>query len=78
KGVISGVSKWGIFVEIIENKCEGMIRLKDMNKDYFYLDEDNYQVIGHNTNKKYKLGDTIDIRIKRADFQKREIDFELA
>lgn len=78
KGVISGVSKWGIFVEIIENKCEGMIRLKDMTQDYFYLDEDNYQVIGHNTNQKYKLGDEILIKIKKADFQKREIDFELA
>jgi len=78
KGVISGVSKWGIFVEIIENKCEGMIRLKDMNQDYFYLDEDNYQVIGNNTNQKYKLGDEIYIKIKNADFKKREIDFELA
>ncbi len=55
-----------------------MIRLKDMTQDYFYLDEDNYQVIGHNTNQKYKLGDEILIKIKKADFQKREIDFELA
>ncbi|MFN3554400.1 MAG: ribonuclease R [Bacteroidales bacterium] len=77
-GVISGVSKWGIFVEIIENKCEGMIRLRDLSDDYYYLDEDNYQVIGHNTKRKLKLGDEINIRIKRADFQRKEIDFELA
>lgn len=77
KGVISGVSKWGIFVEIIENKCEGMIRLRDLSDDYYYLDEDNYQVIGHNTKRKMKLGDEIMIRIKAADFQRKELDFTL-
>ena len=76
EGVISGVSKWGIFVEIVENKCEGMIRLRDLSDDYYYLDEDNYQVVGYNTKKKLKLGDPIMIRIKSADFQKKEIDFE--
>lgn len=78
EGVISGVSKWGIFVEIIENKCEGMIRLKDLTDDYYYLDEENYQVIGNNTGIKYKLGDEITISIKSVNFQKKEIDFELA
>jgi ribonuclease R len=78
KGVISGVSKWGIFVEIIENKCEGMIRMRDLSDDYYYLDEDNYQVIGNNTKRKFKLGDEIMIRLKAADFQRKELDFELA
>jgi ribonuclease R len=75
-GLISGVSKWGIFVEIIENKCEGMIRLNDLSDDYYYLDEDNYQVVGYNKGNKMKLGDPIKIKIKRADLFKKEIDFE--
>ncbi|MFW5761373.1 MAG: ribonuclease R, partial [Cyclobacteriaceae bacterium] len=78
KGVISGVSKWGLFVELIENKCEGMIRLNDMTDDYYYLDEDNYQVIGHNTRQKYKLGDEIHITIKGVNVHRKEIDFVMA
>ncbi|TVR40033.1 MAG: ribonuclease R [Bacteroidia bacterium] len=76
-GLISGVSKWGIYVEIKENKCEGMVRLSDMNEDYYSLDEDNYRVIGFNTRVEYKLGNPVRIRIKRADFLKKELDFEL-
>ncbi len=77
-GVVSGVSKWGIFVEIVENKCEGMIRLGDLDDDFYYLDEDNYQVIGHNTHRKFKLGDDINILIKSVDGQRKEINFALA
>jgi ribonuclease R len=75
EGLISGVSKWGIFVEIIENKCEGMVRLRDMSDDYYYLDEDNYQVIGQNTGKKIKLGDQVKVKIKKADLYRKELDF---
>jgi ribonuclease R len=78
QGVISGVSKWGLFVELIENKCEGMIRLKDLSDDYYYLDEDNYQVLGHNTKRKFKLGDELMVTIKSVDSQRKEIDFALA
>jgi len=78
EGVISGVSKWGLFVEIVENKCEGMVRLKDMNDDYYYLDEDNYQVLGFNKKKKFKLGDSIMITVKGVDAQRKEIDFKIA
>ncbi len=78
EGLVSGVSKWGIFVEIKENKCEGMIRLSDMGDDYYYLDEDNFQVLGYHTKKQYKLGFPIQIRIKRANLIKKELDFELA
>lgn len=78
EGLISGVSKWGIYVEIKENKCEGMIRLSDMGDDYYTLDEDNFKVIGYNTKKEYKLGSPVRIRIKRADFLKKELDFALA
>lgn len=78
EGVISGVSKWGLFVELIENKCEGMIRIADMEDDYYYLDEDNYQVVGFNSKQKYKLGDPINIVIKAVNAQRKEIDFRLA
>ncbi len=77
-GVISGISKWGLFVEIKENKCEGMIRLRDLSDDYYYLDEDNFQVIGHNSGRKFKLGDDIAIIIKKANLLRKELDFELA
>ncbi len=76
-GLISGVSKWGIFVEIKENRCEGMIRLRDMEDDYYSLDEDNFRVIGYNSKQEYKLGSPVRIRIKRADFMKKELDFVL-
>ncbi len=77
EGLISGVSKWGIFVEIKENKCEGMVRLSDMDDDYYYLDEDNFRVIGYNTKKEYKLGSPVQIQIKRANLLKKELDFVL-
>lgn len=75
--LISGVSKWGLFVEIKENKCEGLVRLRDMADDYYTLDEENYQVIGNNKRKVYKLGSPVRIKVKRADFLKKELDFEL-
>jgi ribonuclease R len=77
-GVISGVSKWGIFVEIKENMCEGMVSLRDMEDDYYYLDEDNYCVIGQRYNKIYKLGDEVNIILKRANLSKKQLDFSFA
>ncbi|MCP4551066.1 MAG: S1 RNA-binding domain-containing protein, partial [Bacteroidetes bacterium] len=76
-GLISGVSKWGLYVEIEDNKCEGMVRLKDMRDDFYYLDEDNYQVIGQHSGQKYKLGDRVNIFVKKIDLAKKQIDFEL-
>lgn len=76
-GLISGVSKWGIFVEIRENKVEGMVRLSDLADDYYYLDEDNYQVIGHNKHKVYKLGSPVRVKIKKTDLLRKELDLEM-
>lgn len=72
---ISGVSKWGIFAEIVGTRCEGMIRLRDMIDDYYFLDEENFQVIGQRSGEKYKLGDPIRIRVKRIDVAKKQMDF---
>jgi ribonuclease R len=77
-GLISGVSKWGIFVELDGNKCEGMVSLKYMEDDFYFLDEENYRVIGHQLGKEFKLGDLIRIRVKRIDLAKKQMDFELA
>jgi len=77
-GLITGVSKYGIFVEIKENKCEGMVRLTDLDDDFYYLDEDNYRVIGHRHGQMFKLGDPIRIRVKHIDIKKKQLDYDLA
>jgi len=77
-GLISGVSKWGIYVEIAESKCEGMVRLGDMKDDFYYLDEENYQVIGQKYGTVYKLGYPAKVRVKNVDLAKKQIDFVMA
>ena len=76
-GLISGVSKWGLFVEIEGNKCEGLVRLEDIPNDFYYLDEQNYMVVGHHDGKQYRLGDKVRIIVKRIDLQKKQMDFSL-
>jgi len=76
-GLISGVSKWGIFVEIIGTKCEGMIRLRDLDDDFYYLDEENFQVIGQRYGDRLKLGDKVRIRVKRIDLSRKQMDYDL-
>jgi ribonuclease R len=77
KGIISGVTEWGMYVEIEENKCEGMIRLRDISDDFYVLDEKNYCIVGQRKKKKYQLGDEVMIRVKKVDRSKRQIDFTL-
>ncbi len=76
-GVISGVTEWGMYVEIEENKCEGMIRLRDISDDFYVLDEKNYCIIGQRKKRKYQLGDEVKIKVKKVDLSKRQIDFTL-
>lgn len=76
-GVISGVSKWGLYVLIDENKCEGLIPIRTMTDDFYYIDEDNYQVVGRHSNKTYRLGDPIKIKVERVDLMKKQMDFSL-
>lgn len=76
-GLISGVTEWGMYVEIIENKCEGMIRLRDIADDFYVWDEKNYCIIGQRKKKKYQLGDEVKILVKKVDLAKRQIDFTL-
>ena len=76
-GVISGVTEWGIFVEIVENKCEGMIRLRDISNDHYEYDPDEYAVTGKRTGETYTLGDEVYVKVKNADLVKRHLDFTL-
>jgi ribonuclease R len=76
-GIISGVTEWGMYVEIIENKCEGMIRLRDISDDFYTLDEKNYAIIGQRKKKIYQLGDEVKIKVKQVDLTKKQIDFSL-
>ena len=76
-GVISGVSEWGLYVQIIENMCEGMVRLKDITDDNYFFDEKNYCAVGQKYGEEYRMGDEVRIRVKRADLLKKQLDFEL-
>mgnify|MGYP000179035535 CR=1 FL=1 len=76
-GVISGVTDFGLFVEIIDNKCEGMVRVKDISGDNYYFDEEHYAIIGKQRGKMYQLGDEVYVEVKKADTIKRTIDFNL-
>ena len=76
-GVISGVTEWGIYVEITENKCEGLVPIRDLDDDFYYFDEDNYCIVGKRKSKKYQLGDAIKIIIANANLEKKQLDFSL-
>ena len=78
EGLISGVTEWGLYVEIIETKCEGMIRMADMTDDFYEFDEKNYRIIGRKTGKIFRLGDRINVRIKKTDIDRRLIDLVFA
>ena len=76
-GLISGVSKWGLYVELKGNKCEGLVRYNDMPGDYYYLDEDNFRVIGQGSGRVIQLGDEVTVMVKNVNLLKRQMDFEL-
>ena len=76
-GVISGVTEWGIYVEIIQNKCEGMVRIRDIKDDYYIFDESQYAIVGEKTKKMYQLGDEVVVMVKNTDLIKRHLDFAL-
>lgn len=76
-GVISGVTEWGLYVEINENKCEGLVPIRDLEDDYYEFDEKNFCLIGHRKKRIYRLGDPIRIQIARANLEKKQLDFAL-
>lgn len=74
-GVISGVTEWGLYVELDENKCEGLIPMRDLADDYYDFDSKNYCLIGRRHNNRYRLGDKVQVQVARADLQKKQLDF---
>ena len=74
-GVISGVTEWGIYVEIIENKCEGMVRIREIKDDYYVFDEKQYALVGEVSKKIIQLGDEVYVKVKNADLVKKQLDF---
>lgn len=77
EGVISGVTEWGLYAEINENKCEGMIPMRDLGDDYYDFDEKNYCLTGRRHHRKFSLGDPVTIKVVRANLEKKQLDFTL-
>ncbi len=76
-GIISGMNEWGLYVEEIETKTDGMIRMRDLNDDFYFLDEKKMELVGKKKGKKYKFGDKIKIKVKKVDLERKIIDYDL-
>ena len=76
-GVISGVTEWGFYVELNENKCEGLVPIRDLDDDYYELDEKNYCLTGRRTHRTYRLGDPVRVQIANANLERKQLDFAL-
>ncbi len=76
-GIISGVTEWGLYVELNDNLCEGLVPMRDLADDYYDFDEKNHCLVGRRHNHRYRLGDNVDIKVARADLEKKQLDFIL-
>lgn len=76
-GVISGVTEWGLYVELNDNKCEGMVPMRDLDDDYYEFDEKNYCIIGRRKKRRYRLGDPVTIKVAQANLERKQLDFLL-
>ena len=74
-GVITGVTEWGLYVELDENKCEGLVPVRDLADDYYDFDEKNYCLIGRKHNNRYRLGDKVKVQVARCDVDRKQLDF---
>ena len=77
EGIVSGVTEWGIYVELVKTKCEGMVRLSDMGDDYYAFDEENYRVVGQRSKNVITLGDMVTVTVKKTDIDRRTIDLQI-
>jgi ribonuclease R len=76
-GVISGITDWGIYVELEENKCEGMVSIRDLDDDFYIFDEKNYCLTGRHTKKTYQFGEAVKVEIVRANLERKQLDFKI-
>ena len=77
EGTISGITEWGIYVEIKDNLCEGMVPIREISDDYYFYDEENYCLVGKNSNRRFQLGDSVKIKVWRTNLIKKQMDFLL-
>ncbi len=77
KAVISGLAEWGIYAEIVENKCEGLVPMRELDDDFYEFDEKNYRLIGRRTKHEYRLGDEIEIKVIRTNLERKQLDFSI-
>lgn len=76
-GVISGVTEWGLYVELNENKCEGLVPIRDLQDDFYEFDEKNYCLTGRRRKQRFRLGDPVVVRVAQANLERKQIDFKL-
>jgi ribonuclease R len=76
-GIISGVTEWGIYIELNESKCEGMIHIRDLTDDFYFFDEDNYCIKGRRRKRTFQLGEPIKVKVGRANLMKKQLDFSI-
>jgi ribonuclease R len=74
-GVISGVTEWGLYVELNENKCEGLVPVRDLDDDFYEFDEKNYALTGRRRKRTYRLGDAVTIKVVHANLERKQLDF---
>lgn len=77
-GIVSGITEWGMYVEEVHTKCEGLVRVRDMNDDFYVFDEKKLSFTGQKTKQSYRLGDRVRIKVKEADLERKTIDYVLA
>ena len=77
EGIVSGVTDWGLYVELVDNKCEGLVRIKSILDDIYYFDSEQYALVGHHTANTYQIGQEVAVRVIEADLLKRQLTFEL-
>ena len=76
-GVVSGVTEWGLYVELNDNKCEGLVPIRDLDDDYYEFDDKNYCLLGRRTKRIYRLGDVITVKVAQANLERKQLDFAL-
>ncbi|MEJ2596548.1 MAG: S1 RNA-binding domain-containing protein, partial [bacterium] len=76
-GVVSGLTDWGLYIEILENKCEGMVSIKSITDDFYEFDEEEYMIVGRHSGRRFEIGDEVKIEVINANLSRRQLDFKL-
>ena len=75
--MVSGLTDWGLYVEIVENKCEGMVSIKSLVDDFYEFDEEEYTIVGRNTGRRFEIGQEVRIEVLNANLSRRQLDYKL-